>query len=355
MLTTATFSKAEYFVIYILLVTVQRFETAPNGKDEYDFEEVTLDQEVTPSVDVEYHTEEPRTAYVDPAWECGRSPVLNGVDSYHPPDFLTGDNSDNNGNSQTPRKKVPPGLIINGTEVQRGEIPWMVAITKYQYNRVPRWKVVCGGVLLNDRFVLTASHCLQGRYKDTLEVVFNVDDSSLITNDVRVIRRKIKRVILHPEYNSVTIDNDIALIEITKPLEISEVARNVWPVCLPAHDDEDYSHIGTVAGWGYTKWIENKAAPANASAYLRKVYIPILTHEECLQTKLPSKNNVTENMLCAGYVEDGGKDSCLNDSGGPLTVEENGRTRVVGIVSWGIGCGLKGYPGVYTRVMSMRN
>lgn len=172
-------------------------------------------------------------------------------------------------------------------------------------------------------------------------MVFNVDDSSLITNDVRVIRRKIKRVILHPEYNSVTIDNDIALIEITKPLEISEVARNVWPVCLPAHDDEDYSHIGTVAGWGYTKWIENKAAPgmkckicncvqrmnfntktyfdwlnlltyvANASAYLRKVYIPILTHEECLQTKLPSKNNVTENMLCAGYVEDGGKDSCL--------------------------------------------
>jgi len=83
----------------------------------------------------------------------------------------------------------------------------------------------------------------------------------------------------------------------------------------------------------------------NNSDTLIKVEVPILSHEECIyDTEIPKKHNVTENMLCAGYLK-GGKDACTNDSGGPLVLQDDGNDLLVGIVSWGIGCAFKNYPG----------
>uniref|UniRef100_A0A8C5SEG4 Peptidase S1 domain-containing protein n=1 Tax=Laticauda laticaudata TaxID=8630 RepID=A0A8C5SEG4_LATLA len=69
---------------------------------------------------------------------------------------------------------------------------------------------------------------------------------------------------------------------------------------------------------------------------------PILSDEEC-NAAYPGQ--ITPNMVCVGYLE-GGKDSCQGDSGGPVVCNE----KLQGIVSWGIGCALPGYPGVYTKV-----
>jgi trypsin len=67
----------------------------------------------------------------------------------------------------------------------------------------------------------------------------------------------------------------------------------------------------------------------------------------CAEIYAPRNHIITENMFCAGVLGEGGKDSCQGDSGGPI-VDEDGA--VVGVVSFGIGCGRADFPGVYARL-----
>lgn len=86
-----------------------------------------------------------------------------------------------------------------------------------------------------------------------------------------------------------------------------------------------------------------------ASPALMRVSIPIVNRRTC-QLKYWLVRNVTDRMICAGNLQNGGKDACQGDSGGPLTA--NGT--LYGIVSWGYGCAKAGYPGVYTNVAAFR-
>jgi trypsin len=96
----------------------------------------------------------------------------------------------------------------------------------------------------------------------------------------------------------------------------------------------------------------NTQNSTESTTTLRRVDVPIVARETCVAdyaADSPPKE-VTENMVCAGY-DAGGKDSCQGDSGGPI-VDDQGT--VIGAVSWGTGCALAGFPGVYARVGSLR-
>lgn len=98
--------------------------------------------------------------------------------------------------------------------------------------------------------------------------------------------------------------------------------------------------IGTVVGWGRTS--EGGELPG----IVNHVKVPILTIGDCRNQKYKS-SRITTSMLCAGKPN---QDSCQGDSGGPLLLSSGYKYHIVGIVSWGVGCGREGYPGVYTRV-----
>ncbi|ODN06573.1 Enteropeptidase [Orchesella cincta] len=236
--------------------------------------------------------------------------------------------------------------VIGGQPAGDGEFPWFAAITKFQHNKKPRWKVVCGASLINKEYAITAAHCLHNRYKDTLEVVFNIKDVHNIEKDRNTIRRKIKKFVIHPLYNTTTQHDDIALIQFKVPIDFQK--EKVVPICLPKLSTSKYaSKHGIFVGFGHTNYGSGSDKPKENSRILMKVNVPILSNYDCLKTKVPTKKNITESMVCAGSQ---GKDACINDSGGPLMVQENSKTTLVGLASWGIGCGLAGYPGVYTRV-----
>lgn len=84
---------------------------------------------------------------------------------------------------------------------------------------------------------------------------------------------------------------------------------------------------------------------------LQKVTIPIVNQTVCAESYVPLSYSVTDMMICAGNLEQGGKDACQGDSGGPLVAHNV----LVGITSWGLGCARPEYPGVWTRVPALAN
>uniref|UniRef100_A0A1A9X3F3 Vitamin K-dependent protein C n=1 Tax=Glossina brevipalpis TaxID=37001 RepID=A0A1A9X3F3_9MUSC len=155
------------------------------------------------------------------------------------------------------------------------------------------------------------------------------------------IDRKVAQIITHPKYNARTYDNDIAIVKMDKPVEMTELLH---PVCMPTPGKSFKGETGIVTGWGALR------VGGPTSDTLQEVQVPIMSQDDCRKSRYgPSR--ITDNMLCAGY-EEGQKDSCQGDSGGPLHVVAHGTRehQLVGVVSWGEGCAKAGYPGVYSRV-----
>ncbi|CAM9761249.1 unnamed protein product [Lampetra planeri] len=151
-------------------------------------------------------------------------------------------------------------------------------------------------------------------------------------------RIQASKAIRHPQYNSATIDNDM-LIKLSSPATLNHYAQTVP---LPS------SCVGTgvmctISGWDETQTsIGEVTVLRRLPDVLMCVQVPVLSDISC-RNSYPG--DITNNMICLGYQE-GGKDSCQGDSGGPVVC--NGELH--GIVSWGRGCALPNYPGVYTKV-----
>ncbi|KAK8384252.1 hypothetical protein O3P69_009186 [Scylla paramamosain] len=213
--------------------------------------------------------------------------------------------------------------IVGGEEVSPpNKYPWQVGLK--MSNGRNYW---CGGSIINDRYVMTAAHCIYGMSETSSGLMVGVGDHNMYsTNDdvsgaTRLVA--VERIIQHPDYNTRTLDNDIALLKLSEVLDLSQY-KELGAVCLPADDSKTYAgEQATASGWG------TLSSGGSQPSVLNEVTVPIL-EPSCWGM------SVTANMLCAG-LQGGGKDTCQGDSGGPLYVEENSVRVQVGITSWGYG------------------
>ncbi|XP_047487780.1 transmembrane protease serine 11D-like isoform X2 [Penaeus chinensis] len=223
--------------------------------------------------------------------------------------------------------------IVGGEEAGAGEYPWMARVDISRGSG----SISCGGAIVTTTHVVTASHCVNDENSEVTVRAGMHDLASYQENTTQVI--KAKQILLHPEYSPVTSANDIALLSLEEPLKW---ASGVGPVCLPPGADFE-DRVAVVTGWGAM------GSHGPYATKLNEVAVTITDQEMCEKAYISSTFHVTDNHICAA---DPGKDACHGDSGGPLVIKENGRWVLIGIVSFGRGCAMPGFPGVYTRVSS---
>ena len=193
---------------------------------------------------------------------------------------------------------IAPAGIVGGSEATPYSLPWQVALVSRGGSRP-----FCGGTLISPTHVLTAAHCTSNSNFDIIVGEHSITDSSDGT------RHQICRAVRHPNYNSPTsLNNDFSIVHLRQPVSIG--GRAV-PACLPDSSLAGDALAGralTVSGWG------TRSSGGSQPNVLHQVSVPAITNAQCSQAY--SQYSITEAMICAGNLANGGVDSCQGDSGG---------------------------------------
>jgi len=236
------------------------------------------------------------------------------------------------------------------SDTEYGEYPWHVGILATVDGDTD---YVCGGALLDGRHILTAAHCIKSFYPH--ELLVRVGDWDVNT-EMEVYSHMdiaISDVFIHERFFAGSLHNDIAVLRLARKLPWDDLPQ-VSPICLP-HPQESYTGQKCwVTGWGKDAFHSG----GKLQARLQEVDVPVIGHKKCerilKREGVGKRFQLHPGWLCAGG--ESGKDACSGDGGGPLVCQGHGESmELAGLVSWGIGCGKEGVPGVYTNVAAYVN
>ncbi|XP_018802782.1 PREDICTED: serine protease easter-like isoform X1 [Bactrocera latifrons] len=255
--------------------------------------------------------------------------------------------------------KIPlTGRIFGGTATDIDEFPWTALLIYAKGNGGEG--LHCGASLINDRYVLTAGHCVSKRVlpahwrltgvrlgewdlETQIDCQFDSKGNKLCSSPH--ININIEEEICHPLYDVRTQTYDIALLRLQERVSFNAFTS---PICLPSSSTSNYEGVTMdIAGWGATE-------TSNSSQKKLKALVRGENLERCkAKYRHYTRIELGNSQMCAGGEKS--IDTCRGDSGGPLMFAQsvNGREAyfLVGVVSFGpTPCGQKGFPGVYTRV-----
>lgn len=224
--------------------------------------------------------------------------------------------------------------IYGGEKAQAAEFPFMAKVLK----ELPDGRrSFCGGSLLNEDYVVTAAHCLDGEVTKAFVILGSEFSSDNGTDQQHFVIDK-SALTLHPDYTSNPTTNDIALIKLPNKAVFND---RVQPISLPTRSEQNETfagELGTIQGFGKTEnnnghellWLKESIMPNNECA---KHYRKILSSHICVTGEFD-------------------KVTCSGDSGSALTVGSGTSLRLVGVVSFGAaGCNYSA-PSVEERVTS---
>ncbi|XP_059578744.1 inactive serine protease PAMR1 isoform X6 [Alligator mississippiensis] len=251
--------------------------------------------------------------------------------------------------------------------------PWQAAIyrkangVKESNIRKGTWILICSGALVNERTVVVAAHCVTDLGKTIvvktaeLKVVlgkFYRDDD----RDEKTIQNlRISAIIVHPNYDPILLDTDIAIIKL---LDKAKISSRVQPICLTSAHDlassmEDLKIM--ISGW---KILADIRDPSYKNDTIRMGAVQIVDSLLCEQQYEDHgiQVSITESMFCAQQDHTAFSNICPAETGGIAAITLPGkespelRWHLMGLVSWGYDktCSLELYSG-YTKAVPFKD
>ena len=238
--------------------------------------------------------------------------------------------------------ELPQPRIIGGEYVDILEYPFqamLVRMHKKNDTDVGIGASSCGGVIISERWVLTATHCV--KIGSSLLLRMGISDT---TDDGHVALVELFHC--HEKYNDTSLFNDICLIKTVEPIPFSD---RIQPVKLASREEEEQIKSVNVSGWGSTSTDVHPKPNVIGERYsylrLKAATLSIVDYQNCLQLIYTSSEAHKGSHLClrqAAYPHSN-VGTCLGDSGGPVVGRtKNGTLVLVALVSFGL-CGLLGH------------
>jgi uncharacterized repeat protein (TIGR02543 family) len=252
--------------------------------------------------------------------------------------------------SETERDSLVTIKIVNGSVKPISYSPWQVALINASKSSNFQGQF-CGGSVISREWIVTAAHCVDG---DTTINSFRVLAGTATLSSTTLSGNFVNSIVIHPGWNPVTDQNDIALVQLKVPLVLN--AGTIETIEIP-NTKAASGTTARITGWG--SLLKRLPSADLASDYLypsELVGAEIFVNSDADCTADYTIDSSTyfyaDSMLCANDMETNPAqyiDTCQGDSGGPLATNDSGIWYLSGITSWGYGCA-QGYAGIYTNV-----